>query len=302
MSSIGIKKHSKIKQLSGYDITATVLVILFAVFCVYPMLVVLGTSFSDEAAIKSLGYSAIPRDFSLRAYGLVFRKGSSIIRAYGVSGTVTVIGTFFAVLITGMGGFTLANKSVRYRGHLSMFFYVTMLFNGGLVPWYMICTTLGLKDNWAALIVPNLLFSVWNMFLVRNFMRTIPDSIIESARIDGANDVIIAFRMYFPLSMPVLATITLFAALGYWNDWWNAVMLIDTNRDLYPLQYMLFTLQSDMAALRRLQQMGIEIVLDPPAETLKMATVIVTIGPIVLLYPFLQRYFVKGLVMGSVKG
>ena len=302
MSVLKVKKRSNIKRITGYDITATTLVIIFAIFCVYPMLVVLGTSFSNESAIKSLGYSAIPRNFSLRAYELVFRKDNSIMRAYSVSGIVTLIGTFIAVIITGMGGFTLANKSVRYRGHLSMFFYITMLFNGGIVPWYMICTALGLKDNFPALIVPNLLFSVWNMFLIRNFMRTIPDSIIESARIDGANDIVIAFRIYFPLSMPVLATITLFAALGYWNDWWNAVMLIDTNRNLYPLQYMLFTLQSDIAALRRLQQMGIEIKVDPPAETLKMATVIVTIGPIVLLYPFLQRYFVKGLVMGSVKG
>ena len=296
------KRRSRLKYISAYEIAATVTVIVFAVLCVYPMLVVLGTSFSNETAIKSLGYSAIPRQFSLKAYELVFKRDSTIIQAYGVSGTVTVIGTVIALIITGMGGFTLANKSVRYRGHLSMYFYITMLFSGGLVPWYMICTALGLRDNYPALIVPNLLFSVWNMFLVRNFMNTLPDSIIESARLDGANDIVIAFRIYFPLSMPIMATITLFIALGYWNDWWNAVMLIDTNRDLFPLQYMLFTLQSNIAEIKRLQQLGVEVVTEPPAETLKMATVIVTIGPIIMLYPFLQRFFVKGLVIGAVKG
>ena len=297
-----MKRRSKANYISAYEVAATLTVIIFAILCVYPMLVVLGTSFSNEIAIKSLGYSAIPRQFTLDAYDLVFKRDSTILQAYGVSGTVTIIGTFFAVIITGMGGFTLANKSVRYRGHLSMFFYITMLFSGGLVPWYMICTALGLRDNYAALIVPNLLFSVWNMFLVRNFMNTLPDSIIESARLDGANDVVIAFRICFPLSMPILATITLFIALGYWNDWWNSVMLIDTNRDLFPLQFMLFTLQSNIAEIRRLQQLGVEVVTEPPAETLKMATVIVTIGPIILLYPFLQRFFVKGLVIGAVKG
>ena len=297
-----IKHRFRLNHISGYEITVTILVILFAFICVYPMLIVLGTSFSDEAAVKSLGYSAIPRQFSFQAYELVFKRDSSIMHAYGVSGSVTLIGTFFSVLITGMGGFTLANKSVRYRNHLSMYFYITMLFNGGVVPWFMICTTLGFRNNYAALIVPNLLFSVWNMFLVRNFMRTLPDSIIESARLDGANDIVIAFRIYFPLSLPILATITLFIALGYWNDWWNAVWLLDTNRDLFPLQYMLFTLQSNITELRRLQQIGIELPVEPPAETLKMATVMVTIGPILMLYPFLQRYFVRGLVIGSVKG
>ena len=156
-------------------------------------------------------------------------------------------------------------------------------------------------DNLASLIVPGLMFNAFNLFLVRNFMNGIPDSLLESAKLDGANEIVIAFRIYFPLSIPVLAAVTLFYALGYWNDWWNAIMLIDNNK-LYPLQYFLFKLQSEIKMLRDLQMQSASAGVTLPSESVKMATVIVTIGPIIFLYPFLQKYFVKGLVIGGVKG
>jgi putative aldouronate transport system permease protein len=177
-----------------------------------------------------------------------------------------------------------------------------MVFSGGLVPWYLMCRNLGLMNNVFALVVPTLLFSPFNLFLVRNFMNGIPDSLYESAIIDGAKDHVILSKIYAPLCTPVLATIVLFTGLAYWNDWFNAIMLVDNSR-LYPLQYLLFKLQSDINALKTLQGLGVAASSrDLPSEGLKMATAVMTTGPIIILYPFLQKYFVKGLIIGAVKG
>jgi putative aldouronate transport system permease protein len=203
------------------------------------------------------------------------------------------------VVFTGMAAFVLCNKNVHYRNALALYFFVPMVFNAGLVPWYMMCRALGLRDNLLALIVPSLMFSSYNMFLCRNFMNGLPDSFMESAKLDGASDFSIAFRIYFPLSTPVLAAVALFYGVAYWNDWFNAIMLVDDNK-LYPLQFMLYKIKSEIAALQRLQP-GVPVK-KLPGEALKMATAIVTIGPIIFLYPFLQRYFIKGLIIGGVKG
>jgi putative aldouronate transport system permease protein len=258
-------------------------------------------SITDETAILRNGYSFFPQKYSFYAYRLMFQGGSSVINGYLISIFVTVAGTCGAVLITGMAAYTLANKHVAYRGVLGMLFFIPMVFGTGMVPWYLICNQLGLRNNLWALLIPNLLFNPFNLFLVRNFMSGLPDSLRESATIDGANDMTIAFRIYFPLSLPVLATVGLFYGLGYWNDWWNAIMLVDSKK-LYPIQYLLLQLKSQIAMLKDLQYMAGVINVTPPTESLKMATAIITIGPIILLYPFLQRYYVKGLVVGSVKG
>lgn len=258
-------------------------------------------SITDETSIMRYGYSFFPKKFSFYAYQLMFQRGSSVLRGTGISILITVVGTVIAVLITGLAGYTLSNKNVKYRGALSMYFFIPMVFSAGIVPWYLICTTLHLRDNLMALLVPNLLFNPFNLFLVRNFMDGIPDSLRESATIDGANDAVIAFRIYFPLCMPVLATVGLFYGLAYWNDWWNAIMLVD-DKSIYPVQYLLLQLKSQISMLRDLQFLSGTGSVTPPSESLKMATAIVTIGPIIFLYPFLQRYYVKGLVIGSVKG
>ena len=272
---------------------------LAVIACVLPMILVLMVSVSSDASVKFNGYQLIPSEFSATAYQMIFSKTSSLPRSYFVSGFVTLFGTAIATMITSMAAFTLVNKSVKKRDALAFFFFIPMVFNAGLVPWYMMCRSLGLMDNLAALIVPSLMFSSYNMFLCRNFMSGIPDAFMESARLDGASDLVIAFRIYFPLSTPVLAAITLFYGIAYWNDWFNAIMLVNDHK-LHPLQYMLYKIQSEVKALERLQP-GVPAK-KLPGESLKMATAIVTIGPIILLYPFLQRYFVKGLVIGGVKG
>ena len=291
-----------IAQQRKWQVMIAAFLILVSLTCVLPLMLVVSISFTDEAAIVKNGYSLIPSVFSTEAYRTVFSGGAQVWRSYGVSIFVTVVGTVMSMLITGMAGYALANTSVRYRNGLAMFFFVTMVFNGGMVPWYMICKTFGFTENIWALLVPNLVFSPFNLFLVRNYMRDIPAALIESARLDGANDVLIALRIYFPLSKPILATIALFAAIGYWNDWWNAIMLV-SDVHLYPVQYLLMKLKSDINMMKTLQSSGFAgAAAMKPAESLQMATVVITIAPILLFYPFLQKYIVKGLVIGSVKG
>lgn len=289
------------KKISFATLVIYFYVGLFTLLSLIPMVLTFMVSITDEATIMLNGYSFIPEKFSLYAYQLMFHSGSSVIRGYLISITVTVIGTFLALAITGMAAYTLSNKNVRYRNALALFFFVTMIFSSGIVPWYLISSALKLKDNIFALIIPSLLFNPFNLFLVRNFMNGIPDSLKESAIIDGANDAYIAFKIYFPLCVPVLATVGLFYGLAYWNDWWNAIMLIDSEK-LFPVQYLLLQLRSQLQMLRDLQFLSSSGTSVPPAESIKMATAVITIGPIVLLYPYLQKYFVKGLIIGSVKG
>lgn len=273
---------------------------IYALLCILPLLLTVMISISDENSIIRHGYQLIPEHFSLEAYRTLLNNKTVLLKSYIVTITVTVVGSLIAMIITAMAAYTLSNPNVKYRAGLNLYFFITLLFNGGLVPWYIMCKKLGLVDNMLALIVPVLLFNAFNMFLVRNFMESLPGALRESAYMDGANDVRIAFQIYLPLCVPVLATILLFYALAYWNDWFNAIMLVD-DKNLYPLQYVLFKIRSNIEMLSMIPA-GASSQYTAPAESAKMATVVITLGPIVFLYPFLQRYFVKGLVVGSVKG
>lgn len=293
-SKINYGAADKVQQTIIY-----IFIVLFALSCILPVILVLIVSFTGEKAITINGYSFFPTEWSTAAYQLLFSPSSSVPRSYAVTGISTVVGTLIATLITFGAGYTLANKQCRYRGGLSLYFYITMVFSAGLVPWYMVSKAIGAYDNIWALIVPSLLFSPFNMFLTRNFIRGIPDELNESARIDGAGEIRIAFSIYLPLCLPVIATIALFYAINYWNNYFNAVMLVN-NQEYYTLQMLLFKIQSEITAMSRIAQGAMRA--NPPKESFKMATSIITMGPIILLYPFLQKYFVKGMVVGAVKG
>lgn len=275
-------------------------ILVFTLMCLMPMVLTVMVSFTEETVIMRNGYSFFPEKWSTYAYSLMFQGGSSVMHGYMISIITTLIGTTLALLITALTAYTLSNKRVVYRGRLGLFFFIPMVFNAGIVPWYLITGKLGLRNNIWALIVPNLLFNPFNLFLVRNYMSGLPDSLRESATIDGANDLTIALKIYFPLSLPAIATIGLFYGLGYWNDWWNAIMLVD-DKKLYPIQYLLLQLKSQISMLKDLQYTASAGYATPPSESLKMATAVITIGPIVLLYPFLQRYYINGMVVGAVK-
>ena len=213
--------NNKIKHSTGENVGTFVIylvVALFALICVLPFVLVIIVSFSSEKSITINGYSFWPSEWSAAAYKMLFLPSSSVPQSYLVTTIATVVGTVVASFVTFGAGYTLANRSCRYRDGLSLYFYITMVFSAGLVPWYMMCKALNCYDNIWALIVPSLLFNPFNMFLVRNFVRGIPAELNESAKIDGAGEVKIAFGIYFPLCMPVLATIALFYAIGYWNN------------------------------------------------------------------------------------
>jgi len=224
----------------------------------------------------------------------------AIVKAYGITVSTTILGTAVGLFVTAMTGYILSQKDFDWRNKFSFFFYFTLLFNGGVVPWYILCVKyLKLSDNYLALVLPFML-NVFYILVMKSFMNSVPYSISESARIDGANDFAIFLKLIIPLSKPALASIGLFVALGYWNDWYTTFMFIQ-NQDLYALQYYLFKIISGAQALQRLTYAPIAGVAVMPSEALKLAVVIVTTGPIVLLYPFVQKYFITGLTIGSVK-
>jgi len=285
------------KKFSISQLIINIVVGAFSLFCLLPILLVLINSFASEHSINLNGYSFFPSEWSTIAYKMMFGPRSLMLNSYMITILSTVIGTTIATFITFCAGYALASKRLKYRNILAFYFFFTMIFSAGLVPWYMVTKAIGAYNNIWALIVPSMLFSPFNMFLTRNFVRGIPDSLNESARIDGAGDIMIAFKIYFPLCLPVIATITLFYGLGYWNNYFNALMLVDDSK-LYTLQMLLFKIQSEIT---KLSQMSQGTVTNPPNESFKMATAIMTMGPIILLYPFLQRYFVKGMIVGAVK-
>jgi putative aldouronate transport system permease protein len=290
------------KKMTAGKASTHLFIAVFSILCFMPMLLAVMVSISSEDSIIRNGYSFWPQRFSFSAYRMIFNSGSQVMRSYGISILVTSAGTVLAVIITCFAAYSLSTRANKYMNFFGLFFFVTMVFNAGIVPWYLISTKLGFKNNFLALIIPSLLFSPFNMFLAKNFMQGIPDSLRESATIDGANDLRIAVQIFMPLCVPIIATIALFYGLAYWNDYWNAIMLVEDTK-LYPLQYMLLRLKSQIQMLRDLQSvMGAAAGQAPPSESVKMATAIVTIGPIVFLYPYLQKYFVTGLTIGSIKG
>lgn len=287
----------KKKKLTLGKVLIYVFITALSLFCLLPMVLVVITSFTAESAILRNGYSFFPAKWSLEAYRILFAKPETVLISYGVTVLVTVLGTLLSVVITYMAGFALANQNFRYRYGFSLFFYITTIFSAGIVPQYLIIRNLGMYDTLWALIIPGC-FSPFNMFLVRNFINGIPYSLAESATIDGAGLLTICRKIYFPICQPVIATITLFYGIGYWNSYYNSLMFTDS-RSLQTLQMILYRLQSDV---QMMQQMAAGVVRNPPTEGIKMATAVITIGPIILLYPFLQKYFIKGIVVGAVKG
>ncbi|UUZ84713.1 carbohydrate ABC transporter permease [Paenibacillus sp. P26] len=277
-----------------------VIIALFSLYCLPPFVAVVASSFASEAEILRHGYTFFPKEFSLQAYKLIFRD-NTIYRAYGVTTFVTFIGTGLSMVFTSALAYAISVKSVKYRNGIAFYVYFTMLFHGGLVASYLLISKyLGMKDSIWVLIVPSMI-SAWNMFLLRNFFATIDESLAESAKMDGANDAYILFRIILPVSPPALATIGLFYALSYWNNWFNAPLYINDPHK-FPLQYLI---QRIMNNLDYVNQVSADVTIPdfiPPAITVRLATTIVTIGPVIFLYPFLQKYFVKGLMVGAVKG
>lgn len=291
--------HIQKRRYSFSQVLFHLIAVAFCAFTTIPFILTIMVSVSGESSVIKHGYSLFPDTFSWAAYRLIF-SGDEIWRGYMVSVTVTAIGTGAGLLLSAMLAHTMARQKVRYRNGIALFIFITMIFNAGLVPWYIFVTKyLHLKDTLAALILP-MLINPFHVFLIRNYFKSLPPALLESAEMEGAGPLYVFAKIMLPLSAPIIATVALFYSLAYWNDWGLALWLID-DRKLYPLQFILFKIQS-MINYMSTQGNLVSGSQTLPSETAQMAMVLVTIGPIILVYPFIQRYFVKGIMIGAVKG
>ena len=296
-------KYTRVKPLTNVGISA--LFIFLALICLLPALLVLIVSLSTENSIRVKGYSFIPLGWSLDAYGYLFRQSSYIGRAFLNSIGITIVGTLLGLITTSTMGFALSRPNYRLRKFFTWFIFIPMLFSGGLVASYMInAHILGLKDTYWAMIIPICCSSFYCIIMRTFFQTTVPDAIIESAKIDGARMIRIFVQIVLPISLPAIATIGLFLTFAYWNDWLMAKYYISGNKhDLFPLQYVLISLEENISFLtRNSQNMTAGTATNIPSETVRMAMVVVSVVPIACSYPFFQKYFVSGLTIGAVKG
>ncbi len=275
----------------------------FSLFCLFPFWIMIVASFTDELVLRTDGYLPWARKWSLAAYRWVL-SGPDVQLAYRVTVFVTLVGTVGALIVASGLAYVMSVQSFKGRNALALYVYFTMVFNGGLVPWFITMRNiLGLKDNIWALIIPAMMPAYW-VFVLRNFMQQLPEEIVESAIVDGASHATILYRIVLPLSVPAIATAALFIGVAYWNDWFLGMMLIDFAR-IKPLAVlilrMLNNIRSIIAAMSRPGMTGISVE-TIPAHSIRMATAAITIGPILLLYPFVQRYFIRGLTLGAIKG
>jgi putative aldouronate transport system permease protein len=305
MSKI-LKKQGKLNQISATgNILLNVLFIVITIVCMAPVLLVLSISFSSEEAIRHGGYSFIPQELSLKAYDYVLKAGDAIWRAYGVSIFVTVVGTFLSLAIICMYAYPLSRSSFKAKGFFSFLAYFTMIFGGGLVPWIMVYTRLFKISNSIWILIFPYLMNAWFVMIMRTFYKTsVPESIIESARIDGAGEFRTFLVIVLPLSKAGLATIGLFCTLVYWNDWYLPLMFV-TERKFFNIQYLMYqtlvSIQYLTSGSAQFSEAAV-VLANLPTESARMAIAIISIGPIVLAYPFFRKYFVKGLTIGAVKG
>lgn len=299
-----MKRYKKKRSISFYifNIIALSFTTILAIICLLPFFIIISGSFTSNEYIIKNGYSLIPIDFTVDAYETIFRYPDTILTAYGVTIMVTAVGTLIGLVLISMTGYVLSRKSFKYRNAISFFIYFTSIFGGGLVPWYMMYTNvLKLKDSFWALILPNVM-SPFLIILMRTFIKDlIPDSVIESAKLDGAGEFRIYTQITLPVCKPALATIGLFLALGYWNDWYLSSMFIETPSK-YMLQFYLYNMINSVQALASLAARNPHITIQNlPTESVKMAMAVVATGPVFLFYPFVQKYFVTGLTIGAVK-
>ncbi|GFI46375.1 L-arabinose transport system permease protein AraQ [Lachnospiraceae bacterium] len=288
------------------NLILNIIFLLMALACVIPVLLVVAISFSAEASITEYGYRFIPKIFSLEGYTFLVSQGKMIVRALGVSLFVTVVGTALGVLLTTLMGYVLSRPGYKLNGFLTMVVFIPMVFNGGLVStYYVVSQLLELKNSVWALILP-LSVSSFNVVVCRTFFKTtVPESLIESAKMDGASQFTIFARIVLPISQPVLATIGLFLCFAYWNDWYQSMLYIEDSK-LYSLQALLNTILTNIQMLaKNAATVGLgaaEMLAKMPQEAARMAIVVIIVAPIACAYPFFQKYFISGLTLGAVKG
>lgn len=294
----------KIRDRSAipFHVIKGVLLTLLSVLCVLPFVVIVSGSFTDNLTILRDGFSLLPRNFTVEAYKSIFRSPQDIIQAYKMNFYYTFMGTTFGLLIITLTAYVISRKEFKYRNQVSFLIYFTTIFGGGMIPWYlMYANVLGLRGDTLAIWFPALM-TPFLVILMRTFITgSVPDAVVESAKIDGAGHWIIFWRIVLPVLGPGLATVGLFQALGYWNDWYRSSMF-STSSETWSLQFYLYDLVNSTQAMRQMAQNVSLDTTDLPTQSVKLAMAVVATGPVLLFYPFVQRYFVSGITIGAVKG
>ncbi len=304
----GMLRFNAIKP--GTNVLYSILFILLALMCVIPVIFVIIISFSSEQSIGQIGYSFIPREWSVTAYEYVatMRNTSGfpiVVRAFLNSVGLTVVGTCIGLTLISTMGYVLSRRNFKLRGVYTWMIFIPMIFSGGMLSTYVVNTQLlMLRNTYWALIFPICCSSFYVIIMRTFFSTTVPDEIIESGKMDGASQLRIFLQLVLPISLPALATIALFLTFNYWNDWFQASMYIETNqRDLYPLQYVLVNIEKNIQYLANNESnMSADSGSVLPSETMRMAIVVIAVVPIMFSYPFFQKYFISGLTIGAVKG
>ncbi|MBF9013988.1 MULTISPECIES: carbohydrate ABC transporter permease [unclassified Oceanispirochaeta] len=296
------------KKIQGRsDIALNIVFIFIIAVTLIPFILLLTISFSSNDSVINNGFNFIPEDWSLEAYSILFKNPRVIIDAYKVTIFVTITGTFLHLFVASMYAFGISSPDMPFRRFFTFFLLLTMLFNGGMVASYIVNTKmLNFKNNYRALIIPYLM-NPWHILILRTYFTTsIPGSLLDAAKIDGAGDWRVYFNVMLPLAKPVLATIALFSVLIYWNDWFQSLLYI-TEESKFSLQFVMLETMRKIEMMEQLMKIGAppEVVANLknlPAETVRFAMVVIGIGPIIFAYPFFQRYFVEGMTIGSIKG
>lgn len=297
--------RKKINSAKMFHAAAFLILMILAIVCILPIILIVVASFTDETTLLADGYRFFPKKYGLEAYIYLWKQSVMMLRAYKISISVTVIGTLLSMVLSTMFAYPLSRKDFKYRNFFSFFVFFTMLFSGGIVPSYMMWTKFfHIKDTIWALIIPSYLMNAFNILLIRNYYtNNIPDALIEAARIDGASEFLTFRRVIIPLSVPVIATVGLFTGLAYWNDWINGLYYIN-DPSLYSIQNLLIRLMNNIQYLNSGAAAGVVSggTSTLPSTSVRMAIAVVGVIPVVIAYPFLQKYLIRGTVIGAVKG
>lgn len=295
-------KIKEAKSTIVFNSISYVLLAVVSLICVLPFVIILSGSFTNNETILTQGYSILPRDITLEAYKTIFRFPKGILQAYKMTIFYTAIGTLVGLLLIAMTAYVISRKEFKYRNRISFLIYFTSIFGGGLIPWYlMYSSVLNLKGTTFVIWFPAIM-SPFLIILMRTFITdSVPNALTEAAKLDGAGHVTIFLRVVMPIIKPALATVGLFLALGFWNDWYRSSMF-STDSSTWELQFYLYDMLNSSTAVQQMSSGSGTATADIPGESVKLAMAVVTTGPILLLYPFVQKYFVSGITIGAVKG
>ena len=289
----------KKRKFEVFDIINIIILTLVSAVILLPIMTIISQSLMSNEDIMKYGYTLLPKNISWESYKYLLLKNSAMRHGFLVSVGITVVGTFSSLLVTSMYAYGISKKDLPFRGFFTVCVLITMIFSGGLIPRYLVVTSLGLKNNYLSLIIPVLMVA-WNTLILRNFFQAIPGELFEAARIDGADEMTLFFKVALPLSKSAIATIGLFYAVKYWNAWFDASIFL-SDKSKWPMQLLLKEIMNSLQIAASSGAVD-SIAATLPTESIKAAAIVITALPIVLVYPFIQKYFVRGVMVGSVKG